>query len=456
MSLVMCISDEVVVLSFGEKIADAVPARSRGTRRSSGCTWGTTSEVARAWSGSRTHAEVRTSSPATAVEGAPESPCTRERGDRDHHRRQRRREEHAAADGRGADPARWARFSSAVSRSGAAPGADRRPRLLARAGGPAGLRAADGAGEPPPGRLPAVPRKRGVRWDDLERVYRLFPRLQERERQLAGTLSGGRAADARDRAGAHGPPRGCSCWTSRRWGWRPGGQGIFAHRREAAEGAGAPRCSSSSRTPGGAGHRGPRLRAGDGAGGAGRDVGGAAREPGRAAGVPGPGADAEGRCQPIGAMYWEPDKECMGSGGARAAPARAAPVDAQPGLRGRPVLPEEVRRHGDRPRGHPLPRRPGAPALHDEGGPAGQLPLRPVRRADAGRGARPRLLRHDRPGHRGGLHPQRHPDLVRPGRAGPDGGGASPRTTSSRSPSTTGCSPAPSGSTTARSGSAPR
>ena len=27
--------------------------------------------------------------------------------------------------------------------------------------------------------------------EDLEKVYRLFPRLQERERQLAGTLSGG-------------------------------------------------------------------------------------------------------------------------------------------------------------------------------------------------------------------------------------------------------------------------
>jgi branched-chain amino acid transport system ATP-binding protein len=36
--------------------------------------------------------------------------------------------------------------------------------------------------------------RRGLRRevdDDLERIYRLFPRLQERERQLAGTLSGG-------------------------------------------------------------------------------------------------------------------------------------------------------------------------------------------------------------------------------------------------------------------------
>jgi len=36
--------------------------------------------------------------------------------------------------------------------------------------------------------------RRGLRReveDDLEKIYRLFPRLQERERQLAGTLSGG-------------------------------------------------------------------------------------------------------------------------------------------------------------------------------------------------------------------------------------------------------------------------
>ena len=38
----------------------------------------------------------------------------------------------------------------------------------------------------------------GVR-ADLERVFALFPRLKERRRQTAGTLSGRRAADARDR-----------------------------------------------------------------------------------------------------------------------------------------------------------------------------------------------------------------------------------------------------------------
>ncbi|MDW8469247.1 MAG: ATP-binding cassette domain-containing protein [Burkholderiales bacterium] len=37
----------------------------------------------------------------------------------------------------------------------------------------------------------------------LERCSALFPRLAERANQLAGTLSGGRAADARDGARAH-------------------------------------------------------------------------------------------------------------------------------------------------------------------------------------------------------------------------------------------------------------
>jgi branched-chain amino acid transport system ATP-binding protein len=42
------------------------------------------------------------------------------------------------------------------------------------------------------GAYPQYRRKRGDQvWDDLERVYGIFPRLRERERQLAGTLSGG-------------------------------------------------------------------------------------------------------------------------------------------------------------------------------------------------------------------------------------------------------------------------
>ena len=54
---------------------------------------------------------------------------------------------------------------------------------------------------------------------DTEHVYGLFPRLPEREAQLAGTLSGGEQqmlAIGRALMGA----RSCCCSTSRRWAWR--------------------------------------------------------------------------------------------------------------------------------------------------------------------------------------------------------------------------------------------
>ena len=41
---------------------------------------------------------------------------------------------------------------------------------------------------------------------DLGKVYELFPRLAERRNQPSGVLSGGRAADAGDRKGAHDQP----------------------------------------------------------------------------------------------------------------------------------------------------------------------------------------------------------------------------------------------------------
>ena len=62
--------------------------------------------------------------------------------------------------------------------------ARRRPR----ARGPRHVRDADGRGEPAPRRLHAPRRRRGR---DLERGFELFPRLEERRRQRAGTLSGG-------------------------------------------------------------------------------------------------------------------------------------------------------------------------------------------------------------------------------------------------------------------------
>ena len=52
-------------------------------------------------------------------------------------------------------------------------------------------------------------------------------------------------------------------------------------------------------------------------------------------------------------------------------------------------------------------RRPGAarrPAVHAQGRPARALPVRPLRGAARAAGAHPRLLRHARQAHRGGLH----------------------------------------------------
>ncbi len=54
--------------------------------------------------------------------------------------------------------------------------------------GTAGLPADVGGGEPGDGRLHPAPRRSPK---DLEMVFELFPRLKERRRQVAGTLSGG-------------------------------------------------------------------------------------------------------------------------------------------------------------------------------------------------------------------------------------------------------------------------
>ena len=62
-------------------------------------------------------------------------------------------------------------------------------RHLAVARGPQLLPAHDRAREPRARRLPAP--RRGRRATDLDRVYDLFPRLKEREKQKAGTMSGG-------------------------------------------------------------------------------------------------------------------------------------------------------------------------------------------------------------------------------------------------------------------------
>ena len=74
--------------------------------------------------------------------------------------------------------------------TGHAAAGDRPARHLAVARGPPLLPAHDGAREPRARRLPA-PRPGRASASDLERVFELFPRLQEREKQKAGTMSGG-------------------------------------------------------------------------------------------------------------------------------------------------------------------------------------------------------------------------------------------------------------------------
>ena len=52
---------------------------------------------------------------------------------------------------------------------------------------------------------------------DIERVYHLFPRLKERRRQTAGTLSGGEQQMLGDGPRDDVAARSCCCSTSRRW-----------------------------------------------------------------------------------------------------------------------------------------------------------------------------------------------------------------------------------------------
>ena len=54
--------------------------------------------------------------------------------------------------------------------------------------------------------------------NDLESVYELFPRLKERAKQHAGTLSGGEQQMVAIGRGLMANPR-CSAWMSLRWAW---------------------------------------------------------------------------------------------------------------------------------------------------------------------------------------------------------------------------------------------
>ncbi|MCK7479270.1 MAG: 2-oxoacid:acceptor oxidoreductase family protein [Candidatus Moduliflexus flocculans] len=102
----------------------------------------------------------------------------------------------------------------------------------------------------------------------------------------------------------------------------------------------------------------------------------------------------------------------------------------------------QARRHPDAERSCP-------PALHHQGRPPRQLPLRPVRRAHGAGRPDPRLVRDHRQADRGGLHPARHRHLV--GADGPHAllRRAPPAATSSTTPTATASSPAAWARTTA-------
>ncbi len=101
-----------------------------------------------------------------------------------------------------------------------------------------------------------------------------------------------------------------------------------------------------------------------------------------------------------------------GEGGGRAGPARTSSVDPEQGVQERALLPEEVRRDGDRPRRVPLPRGFSKAALHDQRRSQGELPVRDVRDPPQGGGPRPRLVGNDGDVHGGGVHEKRHQELV--------------------------------------------
>ena len=101
---------------------------------------------------------------------------------------------------------------------------------------------------------------------------------------------------------------------------------------------------------------------------------------------------------------------------------QAAAGSGSAGIRQRARLPGPDGRKGRKARGHSYGRRHCAVALHGEDRPAGQFPLRSVRRPQIGNRADSGLFRHHRQAHCGGIHQKRRGRMDPIDGPGPDGG----------------------------------